>query len=210
MKALAIRLKSLALHPLWTETAAHKARRRFQLLLTMPFVLLAGLTWGFFSAPHMAEGSTLFWSALGAAGYGLFFYLEQRLVPAVASAADRIGIGDLAVLAWEIGVVGGLIFLLTSVLGVPAVSAVATAIGIGAVYTLSMEYLVLGSGADHAVNLLGLGRGWSRPRKSDYSHPEALAKQGDLDGAAEIYKEAIWTNRRDPCLTLAWYTYEYA
>ena len=198
MKALVTRIKSLALLPVWTETAAHKARRRLQLLLTMSFVLLAGLTWGFFSAETMAEGSTLFWSTLGAAGFGLFFYLEQRLVPAVASAADHIGIGGLAVLAWEIGVVGGLIFLFTSVLGAPVVPAVATAIGVGTVYTLAMEYLVLGSGADHAANLLGLGRGWSGPRKSDYSHPEALAMRGDLDGAAKIYRDAIWANRRDP------------
>jgi hypothetical protein len=146
----------------------------------------------------MAEGSVLLWSGLGAAGFGLFFYVEQRLVPAVAAVADRVGLGGLAALAWEVGVMSGLIFLFTSVLGAPVIPAVATAIGVGMVYTLSMEYLVLGSGADHAANLLGLGRGWSRPRNSDYSHPEALAKRGDLDGAAQIYQEAIWANRRDP------------
>lgn len=164
----------------------------------MPFVLLGGLTWGWFAAPAIGQGSGLLWSALGAAGFGLFFYLEQRLVPAVASMADRIGLGGFAVLAWEVGMVGGLIFLLTSVLGAPVVPAVAIAVGIGATYSLGMEYLVCGSGADHMVNLLGLGRGWSGTRGSDYSHPEALAKRGDVEGAAEIYKEAIWMNRRDP------------
>ncbi len=164
----------------------------------MPFVLLAGLTWGFFSAPAIGEGSTLLWSALGAAGFGLFFYLEQRLIPAVASAADRVGMGAAAALAWEIVVVGGLVFLFTSVLGAPVVPAVATAIGIGAVYAFTMEYLLLGSGADHAANLLGLGRGWSRPRKSDYSYPDALAKRGDLDGAAALYERAIRSDRRNP------------
>ncbi len=198
MAGVVVRLKSLALRSLWTETAAHKARRRIQLLLTMPFILLAGLTWGFFSAPAIGEGSTLLWSALGAGGFGLFFYLEQRLIPVIASAADRVGMGGLAVLAWEIGVVGGLIFLFTSVLGAPVVPAVATAIGVGALYTISMEYLVLGSGADHAANLLGLGRGWARPRKSDYSHPDALAKRGDLEGAAALYRKAIRTDRRSP------------
>ena len=198
MKALVTRLKSLALYPLWTETDAHKSRRRCQLLLSMPFVLLGGLTWGWFSAPAIGQGSGLLWSALGAAGFGLFFYLEQRLVPAVASMADRIGVGGLAVLAWEVGVVGGLIFLFTSVLGAPIVSAVAIAIGVGAIYSLGMEYLVCGSGADHMVNLLGIGRGWSGARGSDYSHPEALAKRGDMEGAAEIYKEAIRMNRQDP------------
>lgn len=198
MKALVTRLKSLALRPLWTETDDHKSRRRLQLLLTMPFVLLAGLTWGWFSAPGMGEGSGLFWSVLGSAGFGLFFYLEQRLVPAVASLADRIGLGAVAALVWEVGVVGGLIYLLTSVLGAPVIPAVALAIGVGAVYSLGAEYLLLGSGADHAANLLGLGQGWSGPRGSDHSYPESLAKRGDLAGAAAIYKEAIWTNRRDP------------
>ena len=78
------------------------------------------------------------------------------------------------------------------------IPAVTTAIGVGAVYSLTMEYLLLGSGADHAANLLGLGRGWSPPRKSDYSYPDALAKQGDLRGAAKAYQEAIWGDRRDP------------
>ena len=90
----------------------------------------------------MGEGSTFFWSVVGATGFGLFFHLEQRLLP--------------------------------------------------------MEYLVFGSGADHVANLLGVGHGWSGPRELDYSHAEALEKRGDLEGAVEIYKDAIWMNRRDP------------
>ena len=164
----------------------------------MPFVLLAGLTWGFFSAPAMGEGSTFFWSVVGATGFGLFFYLEQRLLPLVAAMADRMGLGGLAVLAWEVGVVGGLIFLFTSVLGAPVVPAVAIAISFGVMYSLGMAYLVFGSGAYHVANLLGVGRGWSGPREPDYSHAEALEKRGDLEGAVEIYKEAMWMNRRDP------------
>lgn len=164
----------------------------------MPFVLLAGLTWGFFSAPSMEQGSVLFWSVFGAGGFGLFFYLEQRLIPAIAAAADRFGLAGPAVLAWETGVVGGLLFLFNRVLGAPVIPAVATAIGVGAIYTLAMEYVLLGSGAHHAANLLGLGRGWSRPRKSDFSHPDALAKRGDLRGAAQAYQAAIRVNRRDP------------
>lgn len=198
MKALITRLKKLALRPLWTEGAVLKARRRGQLILSMPFVLLAGLTWGFFSAPAMAAGSTLFWSVVGATGFGLFFYLEQRLLPLVAAMADRIGLGDWVPLAWEVGVVGGLIFLFTSVLGAPVVPAVALAVGVGMAYSLGMEYLVFGSGADHVANLLGQGRGWSGPREPDYSHAEALEKRGDLEGAVKIYKEAMWMNRRDP------------
>ena len=164
----------------------------------MPFVLLAGVTWGWFSAPAIGEGSGFFWSVLGAAGFGLFFYLDQRLLPVVAAMADRIGLGALAALAWEVGVVGGLIFLFTSVLGAPAVPAVAIALVAGVVYSLGMEYVVFGSGPDHVANLLGLGRGWSGPKGPDYSHAEALEKRGDLEGAIEIYKDAIWMNRRDP------------
>ena len=198
MKALATRLKNLALRPLWTETAHHKARRRGQLLLTMPFVLMGGLIWGWFASPDIAEGSRLLWSVLGASGFGIFFYLEQRLLPVVATLADRIGLGGVAALAWEIGVVGGLVFLFTSVLGAPVVPAVALAIGVGVLYSLTMEYLVFGSGAGHMANLLGLGRGWSGARGSDYSHAEALEIRGDIEGATEIYKEAIGMNRRDP------------
>ena len=98
-----MRLKKLTLHPLWMETIAYKARRRVQLLLSMPFVLLAGVTWGWFAAPSIGEGSGLFWSLMGAAGFGLFFYLEQKLLPVVAAMADRIGLGAVAALAWEVG-----------------------------------------------------------------------------------------------------------
>ena len=164
----------------------------------MPFVLLAGVTWGWFSAPAIGEGSGFFWSVLGAAGFGLFFYLEQRLLPLVAATADRIGLGALAALAWEVGVVGGLIFLFTSVLGAPVVPAVALAFGAGVLYSLGMEYVLFGSGADHITHLLGQGGGLSGPREPDYSHPEALEIRGDLEGAAEIYKEAISRNRRHP------------
>ena len=198
MKALVTRLKNLVLRPLWTESAAYKARRRTQLFLSMPFVLLAGLTWGFFSAPEMAEGSTLLWSVLGATAFGAFFYLEQRLLPVVASVADRIGLGAVAALAWEIGVVGGLIFVFTSVLGAPVVPAVALAIGVGALYSLGWEYVVFGSAADHIASLLGTGGGWSGARTMDHSYPQALEKRGDIEGAVDVYKEAIRRNRRDP------------
>ena len=164
----------------------------------MPFVLLGGLIWGAFAAPTMGEGSPLFWSIIGATGFGTFFYVEQRLVPVVAEIANRVGLGALAALVWEVGVVGGLVYVLTSVLGAPLVPAVTLAIGVGVIYSLATEYLVLGSAADHMTILLGLGRGWSGARQSDYSYAEALEKRGDLEGASEIYKEAIWTNRRDP------------
>ena len=73
---------------------------------------------------------------LGASGFGIFFYMEQRLLPVVAALADRIGLGGLAALVWEIGVVSGLMFLSTSVLGAPVVPAVALAIGVGVFYAL--------------------------------------------------------------------------
>ncbi len=198
MNALVTRLKNLALRPLWTEGHVQKARRRIQLLLSMPFILLAGMTWGWFASPDIAEGSRLVWSFLGASGFGILFYLEQKLLPIVAALADRIGLGALAALAWEIGVIGGLMFLFTSVLGAPVVPAVALAIGVGVLYSLTMEYLVFGSAADHVANLLGLGRGWSGATGSDYSHAEALEIRGDIEGATELYKKAVGRNRRDP------------
>ena len=162
----------------------------------MPFVLLAGLTWGILSAPIIGDGSTLLWSIVGAIGFGAFFYLEQKLLPVVAMLADRIGLGAVAALAWEVGVVGGLIFLFTSVLGAPAVPAVSIAIGVGALYSLGWEYIVFGSAADSIVSLLG--GGFSRATGSDFSYAQALEKRGDLEGAIEIYKEAIRVTRRDP------------
>ncbi len=196
MTALATRLRNLVLRPLWGESAAYKARRRTQLLMSMPFVLLAGLTWGILSAPNIAEGSTLLWSIVGATGFGAFFYLEQRLLPVVATLADRIGLGSVAALAWEIGVVGGLMFLFTGVLGAPAVPAVAIAVGVGALYSLGWEYVVYGSAASSVASLLG--GGFSRSTGSDYSYAQALEKRGDLEGAIAIYKEAIRVTRRDP------------
>jgi hypothetical protein len=199
VKALVTRLKNVVFRPLWTEGAVQKARRRAQLLLSLPFVLLGGVVWGAFAAPGIGDGSALFWSAIGATGFGLLFYLEQMLLPVVTTLADRIGLGAVAALFWEVGVVGGLIFLFTSVLGAPVVPAVTLAIGVGVLYSLGTEYLVFGSGAHHMANLLGLGSGWSGPRPSlDFSHAEALEARGDLDGAVEVYKDAIWKKKRDP------------
>ena len=198
MKALVSRLKSLAVTPLWTEGHVQKAHRRLRLVLALPFALLGGLTWGWFSAPQLPEGSRLLWSTLGAVTFGLFFYLEERLAPAVAAVADRVGMGALALLAWEGGVVGGLMFLLTGVLGAPVIPAVALAIGVGALYTFTMEYLILGEGADHLLTLIGLGSGLSSAPRADYSLAESLAIRGRLEEAAEVYQEAIWLRRRSP------------
>ena len=198
MRTLFARMKSLAGRPFWTEGPVQKKRRRAQLLLSMPFVLLGGMTWGFFAAPIIGEGSQLFWTILGAATFGVLFYLEQMLLPMVAAMADRVGLSALAALVWEVGVVGGLMFLFTSVLGAPVIPAVTLAIAVGVIYSLSAEYLVFGSAADHIANLLGMGRGWSGARGSDYSLAEALEKRGDLGAAEEIYKEAMGKNRRDP------------
>ncbi len=196
MKALVTRLKNLVHRPLWGESARDKARRRTQLFISMPFVLMAGLTWGILSAPTIGNGSTLLWSIVGATGFGAFFYLEQRLLPVVATLANRVGLGAVAALLWEVGVVGGLIFLFTNVLGAPTAPAVAIAIGIGALYSLGWEYILFGSAASNVASLLG--GGFSRATGSDYSYAQALEMRGDLEGAIEIYKEAIRVTRRDP------------
>lgn len=204
MKGALARLKKLALRPLWVESAAFRARRRFRTLVTMPFALLGGVAWGWFAAPAMSEGSPLFWSSVGAFTFGLFIYLEQKLVPVVAALADRIGVGALSILLWEGGVVGGLAYLLTGVMQAPIVPAVAMAVGAGTLYAVAMEY-ALGPGARHVVSLLGAGTGGSTPRDLEYSQAESMAVRGQAADAADVYLKAIETNPRDgtPYIRLA-------
>lgn len=157
MKALVSRLKSLATKPLWTKGHVQKSRRRWRLVLALPFALLGGLTWGWFAVAPLPEGSRLLWSTLGAVSFGFFFYLEERLAPALAAAGERIGIGGFALLAWEVGVIGGLVYLVTGVLGAPTVPAVAIAVSVGALYSVAAEYLLFGGGCGQP-----LGPRWAR------------------------------------------------
>jgi tetratricopeptide (TPR) repeat protein len=205
VKALVSRLKSLATKPLWTEGHVQKSRRRWRLVLALPFALLGGLTWGWFAAAQLPEASRLLWSTLGAVSFGFFFYLQERLAPAVAAAGERIGIGGLALLAWEVGVIGGLVYLVTGVLGAPTVPAVAIAVSVGALYSIAAEYLLCGGAADSLLALVGRGSGISAAPRMDYSLAESFAVRGRLEEAAEVYEEAIGLRRRTllPYLRLA-------
>ncbi len=199
MKGPLTRLKRLALRPLWTESAVYRARRRCRTLVVTPFALLGGLTWGVFSAPVIGVGSQIFWGGLGAFAFAFFMYLEQLLVPALATFADRIrlGVGTVAVVFWKAAVVGGLVYLITGVFDAPIVPAVGTALGVGAFYALVFDYLVCGSAAADIGSLLGGTGGRARPLPDQYSHAEALVQRGEYDEAIRLYEEAIENNPRE-------------
>ena len=59
MKALATRLKNLALRPLWTETAVHKARRRIHVEAIDILRRALGVARGIFSPEHVMHSRTL-------------------------------------------------------------------------------------------------------------------------------------------------------
>jgi len=190
-------MKKFVPGPLWTESESYKARRRCRTLLAMPFAALGGLAWGVFSAEAIGIGSQLLWGSLGAFAFAFLIYMELRLVPPLATLANRLRAGSelFAVLVWEVAVVGGLAFLLTRVLGAPLIPAVGTALGFGAVYTLAMEYLVCGSAASDLSSLLQATGGGGRPLPEQFSRAEALVHSGRFDEAIGVYETAI---ERDP------------
>jgi len=198
------RLKELALRPLWSESALHRARRRCRTLITTPFAALGGLAWGVYAAPAIGVGSQLLWGALGAFALPFFMYLEQRLVPAFAELAHRWGLGEghVAALAAEAGVVGGLVFLLTSVLGAPIVPAVGTALGVGAFYAVTMEYILCGSAAADVAGLIRGAGSVSMARGDQLSQAEALTARGQHDEAIALYEAALERSPRDAALYL--------
>ena len=145
-----------ALRPLWPEGTEYRTRRRCRALIALPFAALAGLTWGVLAAPALEGGSGLFWGVFGAFSFAFATYVEQRLVPGIWTLGEalRNGMGGVAVTASEVGVIGGLFYLLTSVLGAPVVPAVATALGVGAAYAVLVEYVVCGSAASGIARLV--------------------------------------------------------
>lgn len=187
------RLKKFVPGPLWTESDSYRARRRCRTLFAAPFAALGGLAWGVFSAEAIGIGSQLLWGGLGAFAFGFLIYLELLLVPPLATLASRVWAGSelIAVLLWEVAVVGGLVFLLTRVLGAPLIPAAGTALGFGAAYTLLMEYLVCGSAAADITSLLQATGGGGKLRPEDHSRAQALVHRGQFDEAIEIYETAI-------------------
>ena len=176
-------------------------------MLATPFAALGGLAWGVLSAGTLGVASPLFWGSLGAFSFAFLIYLELLLVPPLAALSDRVwpGSGFITALFWEAVVVGGLAFLLTSVLGAPTAPAIGTALGIGAVYTLVMEYVLCGSAAADFSTLVSGPVGRGAVQRDRYSHVEALISQGRLDDAVVIYSDAIANDPRSgsPYLGLA-------
>lgn len=196
---LLTRLKGLALRPLWTEEAARRDRRRCRALVATPFAALGGLAWGVFAAPVMGVGTPLLWGALGAFTLPFFFYLEQRLIPPLARLTARLtGVsGGITALGWDAALVGGLVYLLTSVLGAPLVPAAGTALGIGAFYAFVMEYVICGSAASDVATLIRGPALVASRRRPGLSGAEALERRGDHEAAIRIYEDALADDPRE-------------
>lgn len=196
VKGQLARLKSLALRPLWTETALYRARRRCRTLIATPFAALAGLAWGVLSAPIIGVGSPILWGGLGAFSFVFFMHLEQLLIPPLAALARRFGLGSgaVAVGVWEVAVVGGLVYLVTGVFEAPQVPAAGIALGVGAFYALVMEYVLCGSAATSIASMLQSGGRMGAPVADQYSHADAMVARGEYDEAVRLYQKAIERN----------------
>ena len=207
MKKQLARLGELLPRHLWTETEAYRARRRCRTMLATPFAAIGGIAWGVLSSEALGVGSPLFWGGLGGFSFAFLIYLELLLVPPLAALAERIWprSGMLTALLWEGLVIGGLAFLLTSVLGAPTVPAIGTAFGIGAAYTFVMEYVLCGSAAADITSLVWGSRRGGPPVRDRYSNAEALMHQSRFEEAEAIYREAITSDPRvgSPYLGLA-------
>jgi hypothetical protein len=186
------RLRKLTLRALWAESPEYRTRRRCRTVIATPFAALAGVAWGVLSTDAIGAGSRLLWGSLGGASFALLIYFELLLLPRMASLANRVleGSGVAAAVVWELAIVGGLAFLVTTVLGTPVVPAIGTAVGIGAMYTLVMEYVLCGSAASDLVSITQgtISRGTGAER---YSHAETLIQQGRFEEAIAIYRAAI-------------------
>lgn len=171
-------------------------------MIASPFVSLAGLTWGVFAAPVIGVGTALGWGALGAFAFPFLMYLEQRLVPPFIEVMRRAGFGKgpLAGGLWETGIVGGLVYLATSVFGAPLVPAVGTALGVGAFYAFVMEYVICGSAASDALGLLHGASSVGQARGPGVSRAEALVHQGRHDEAIVLFEAALRRAPRDTSL----------
>ena len=197
MKKQLARLGELLPRHLWTESEAYRARRRCRTMLATPFAAIGGIAWGVFSSDALGA-SRLFWGSLGGFSFAFLVYLEILLVPPLAALSERIWprSGMLTALLWEGLVIGGLVFLLTSVLGAPPAPAIGTALGIGAAYTFVMEYVLCGSAAADITSLVWGSHGGGAPVRDRYTNAEALIHQARFDEAEAIYREAIASDPR--------------
>ncbi len=205
-EGLASRLRRLLGHRFWSVDAELGARQRLRLLVGIPFAAIAGLAWGAFAAPSLV-GGPLLWPLVGAASFSMFMYVQQRLIGPIGRVVGQLWprLGGVAGLVWEVVAVGGIFFLLTSVLGAPLVPAVGTALGLGAFYVVLTEFMMFGAGGSGVALLLHGGSAASGSRREGFSYAESLVARGRTAEAIEIYLDAIARRPRslEPYLRLS-------
>jgi hypothetical protein len=188
-------LKEILTRPLWREDIRARTARRLRHALTTPVMTLAGVIWGILAAPAASE--VLGWAFGGALGFSVLAYLYVRLGPAaVQIGANLLGTsGWLAGLLWDWLVVGGVIYLLTSVLAMPTFPAVTSAIVIGGSYALFLAWFFDDGGSRALFGFLS--GGWGRPR-APFSHVETLLVRGDHTAARVALDAFVREYPRDP------------
>lgn len=181
--------------PLWREDARARAARRIRQALTAPFMCLAGIVWGVLAAPASEE--VLGWAVGGAFGFSFLAYLYFRLGPAVVRiGGERLGRGGwLAGLLWDWMVVGGVVYLLTDVIGMPTFRAVTSSVVIGGSYALLLASFFEDGGSRFLHGFLA--GSWGRPRAA-FSHIETMLVRGEYDSAREALREFVGAHPRDP------------
>lgn len=171
-----------------------RARRIRQAFVT-PVMALAGIIWGALAAP--AAGEALAWVAIGAVGFTLLGYLYFRLEPAIQHLGAHLfgGLGWTVGLVWDWVVIGGVVFLLTDVLGMPTFNAVTSAVLFGGSYALGLAWF-FDDGGSRALSGF-LAGSWGR-RRIPFSHIESKIAGGDVDGAVEALGDHVMRHPRDP------------
>ncbi len=163
---------------------------------------LAGIIWGALATPVAAEA--LGWVLGGALGFSLLGYIYFRLEPLVHHVgAELFGErGWVTGVAWDWVVIGGVVFLLTDVLGMPTFNAVTSAILIGGSYAMGAAWF-FDDGGSRALSGF-LAGSWGR-RRVAYSHIEGMIVRGEHDAAIDVLQEFVAGHPREAWgwLTLA-------
>lgn len=172
---------------------ARRARRLRQ-ALTTPVMALAGIIWGALAAPAGVEA--LGWAVGGAVGFSLLGYLYFRLEPVLHHVgAELLGPqGWVVGILWDWLVIGGVVFLLTDVLGMPTFSAVTSAILIGGSYAMGVAWFFDDGGSRALAGFIA--GSWGRPRVP-FSHIESKIAAGDAAGALDALTEFVERHPED-------------
>lgn len=188
-------LSRLLTRPLWREDARARTARRIRHALVTPVMVFAGVIWGALATPTPAGG--LGWAVGGAVGFSLLAYLYLRLQPALLEIGyERVGAaGWLAGLLWDWLVVGGVVYLITDVLGMPTFRAVTSAVVIGGSYGLALASFFDEGGSRFLSGFLS--GGWGRPRVA-FSHIETMLTRGEDESARAALRDFVRSHPRDP------------